>query len=428
MTLLCAVSAMAMPVEDITLTNVVPAEGELDLSLRSLDQITLTFSQAVEADASKTATLLLPNGETLTSKLNVNRYMKNTVILNFPDVQPLNGKYVLTIKRWSVGDAEWVENYETGHSNPKIEVEWTVSSGGLEAGVNYDLNPISITPANNASIPYSESASVRIVMPQGTIINPNESIYLSCTEARYLQQLTFVAQAGKNVTYTAEISPAPVVNGDYTLMIPGGAFGDADFIAGNGGHANPPITYMYAVAGNTSEDGELLGGVEYSEKPSSIEILKEDDRYIATLQLDGSMVVNEAKVSDCKLLDSQAYPVSDAAFVLNTFSDGKLIINFTAQLEDDELYTLLIPQGLYGSQPWQTSDYTSGTANPQLRQDFTPANLTVSVDAIESDRANQPNTVYTATGIMLYKDATEAQINALASGFYIIAGKKVMVK
>lgn len=428
MTLLCVVSAMAMPVEDITLINVAPKEGELDLSLRSLDQITLTFSQAVEADASKTATLLLPNGETLTSKLTVNRYMKNTVTLNFPDVQPLNGKYVLTIKRWSVGDAEWVENYETGHSNPKIEVEWTVSSGGLEAGVNYDLNPISITPANNASIPYSENASIRIVMPQGIIINPNEGIYLSCIEAKYLQQLTFVAQAGNNITYTAEISPAPVVHGDYTLMIPGGAFGDADFIAGNGGHANPPITYMYAVAGNTSEDGELLGGVDYSEKPTSIEILKEGDRYIATLQLDGSMVVNEAKVSDCKLLDTQAYEVSDATFALNTFTDGKLTISFTAQLEEDELYTFLIPQGLYGSQSWQTSDYTSGTSNPQLRQDFTPANLTVSVDTIESDRANQSNTVYSATGIMLYKDATEAQINALAPGFYIIAGKKVMVK
>lgn len=421
--LLCAASASAMPVDDVTLKYVSPQQGELDIELRSLSQITLTFDQDIEVAENKTATLALPNGETLTAPLVRNRFLGNTVTLNFPEILPLNGKYTLTIKRWSVGDAEWIANYEAGHSNPKIEVEWTVSNG-LEAGVDYDLNPVSITPANNASIAYAATGSVKIVMPEGTIMNPNVAIHLSCTEAKYEQQLTFVATGSKNVTYTAEISPVPVVNGTYTLMIPGGSFGDADFIAGNGGHANPPISYQYSFSGNMSSDGELLSGVDYSEKPVSFGIAKSGNSYVATLKTVSDMAFNVAKTSSIQLLNQQAYAVDGVSFSLNASTAGEAEIGFTANLDADKRYTLLIPEGLFGNSIWVASNYAEGTANPQLRLDFTPSELISAVEAVVASAENQPNTVYTASGILIYRDATEAQISALAPGIYIIAGKK----
>lgn len=432
MALSFAGTAMAMPVEDITLKNVTPKEGELDINLRSLNQITLTFSQDIEVGENKKATLTLPTGEELTAKMVRNRFMANTVTLNYEDFIPLNGTYTLTIKRWSVGDAEWIENDESGHSNPQIEVEWTISNG-LEAGVDYDLNPVSISPVNNATISYANGgqtlSKVQIVMPKGAIMNPASEIHLSCTEARYEQKLTFMAAEGtEKITYTANVSPAPTISGDYTLLIPGGSFGDADFIAGEGGHANPPITYLYSVTGNMSEEGELLGGVDYSALPTSFELEREGENYTASMTVASTMRFAENKGADCALLDEYGYAVSDINLTVNTDTPNTAQITFAAPLDEEKSYTLVIPQGLFGTAAWVESKFTDGQANPQLTEVFTPSKVTTSVKKIEATESSRPNDIYTSTGILLHRDATEAQIRALTPGLYIIAGKKVMVK
>lgn len=400
MAIICAIAANAMPVEDITLKSVSPKAGELDIELRSLSQITLTFTQDIEVGENKTATLTMPDGRTLTSPVVRNRFLANTVVLEFPDVLPLNGTYTLTVKRWTVGDEEWAENDEAGHSNPKIDVEWTVSNG-LEPGVDYDLDPVSITPANEASIDYTNGGQtlsmVRIVMPQGTIMNPDAEVWLSCTESRYGQRLTFEAVAkSTTVEYTANVSPAPTVSGNYTLIIPGATFGDAEFFAEGKGHANPPVTYLYNVTGNMSEDGELLGGVLYTDVPSGLKVEKEGNGYTVTFNVAGGMKFVETKVADTNLLDEHGYAVPDVEFTLDVTEATNPRILFSATLEDRGRYTLLLPQGLYGNGVWKDSGYTDGTANPQIRHDFIPGDITNAVETIAAQENNLPNDVYTA--------------------------------
>lgn len=46
----------------------------------------------------------------------------------------------------------------------------------------------------------------------------------------------------------------------------------------------------------------------------------------------------------------------------------------------------------------------------------------------ETDNAVRPNDIYTLQGVCLKKNASEADINALSPGIYIVAGKKVYVK
>lgn len=55
--------------------------------------------------------------------------------------------------------------------------------------------------------------------------------------------------------------------------------------------------------------------------------------------------------------------------------------------------------------------------------------FTSGVEDIEAvEEASAPKTVYTMTGVMLYQDASDDEINSLPAGMYIIGGKKVIIK
>lgn len=306
--IMTAASVWAMPVEDINLKNVAPKPGELDIELRSLEQITLTFDATeVIIGEDATASLACPDGTTVTAPLVRNKYMKNVVLLDFPDLMPYNGKYTLTIKRWSLGDEEWLDNPEAEHTNPKIEVEWNLING-LEAGVDYDITPVSVTPANNASIDFNNGGAMfrqmKIVFPDGTFVNPEIPIILSCDETHYSQELFFEGEQGKSsVTYTAVVSPAPLVSCNYIHIIPGGAFGDAEYVAGNGGHPCKPMTMLYAITGAQKEEGEDIETVTYDLLQIFTEIKKDGNLYTASMKWSSAPEIAAESVTECRLID-----------------------------------------------------------------------------------------------------------------------------
>lgn len=432
--LLCSVAALALPIDDITLVSAMPKAGELDVELRTLESITLMFSAEVQVGPKALVTLEMPNGETLEAVPTVTRFAKKNCIVQFPGFIPYNGTYKLTIKRWSVGDADWIANREEGHSNPKIEVEWTVSNG-LATGVDYDLSPVSITPANDAQFEYSggqKLAQIRIVFPNGTFLNPNAKIGLSSTEARFGQILTFSAEKGAtNTTFTAYVSPVPTTSGNYAFDIPGGSFGDEDFINGNGGHANPPISLLYVVSGAENGEGDMQETVYYTFEPVCRELTRDENEYKYTLKWDSFPVINKTYLSECYVLDEYGFEVDGAALTLtNDESAMTSTFSFTAELESDRRYTILIAPFIFGDSKWMESKYTLGTTNPQLRYDFIPEKLLPEIDNVRvaDDTDSISTAVYTPTGILLYRDATEAQISALPKGFYIIAGRKVIIR
>lgn len=430
--LVTTIPAWAMPVEDITLSHVIPAEGELDVELRSLEQITLTLTTGdFETAEGAVATLSCPDGTTLSAPLKQNRFQKERILLEFPDIIHYNGDYTLTIKKWSLGDAVWVENPETGHSNPKIEVKWTVVNG-LEAGVEYDIEPTSVTPANNATIDFNSGGAqlrqIKLVFPAGTYVNPAIPVTLSNVENRYSQELLFVGRQGAStVTYTAAVSPAPVMSGNYTLYVSAGAFGDEDFVAGKGGHANKGIGLVYSVTGPQTEDGEMIETVEYVLTPQKTEMRKPADMYEAVLTWDTAPETDGGELKNCLLVDSRnfAVEVSDLALTVN---GTEAVISFSADLDRNSAYRLVVAEGIFGDSMWLSSDKTLGSANPQMIAAFTPSDITVGVDSVDADTPAGPVTVYTATGLLLHSDASDADLRALPAGLYIIAGKKVMVK
>lgn len=423
----CSFSAFAV-VNDITLKNVTPKAGELDIELRSLEQITLTFSQNVNVRSNTLAYLTTPNGQELTSVMDRNQYMKNTVLLSFPDINYYNGDYTLTIKRWSVGDDEWFEDYEQGHSNAEIKVVWTVSNG-LTAGVEYDLTPVSVIPVNGSTFSATKPLStVQITMPGGTLINPDIQANLSCIEARYSNSLFFEAEEkGGNVVFTAAVSPSPTVGGDYTLTFPAGMFGDEGFFSEGKGHASSDISYIYTV----DADPESSGDEEYVDwtlKPSNAKLVANANDYTMTWRWSSSTQINTELLSEWKILDSRRYNVPDITFSLLDAADPKAGVTFTAELQPQETYTLIVPEAMFYNATYASSEGTLGMANPQLTYSFVPGDISTGVESVAADSVNARNTVYTAQGIRLYDNATEDQIRNLSPGIYILNGKKIIVK
>lgn len=424
---LCAFPALAV-VNDINLKNVSPKAGELDIELRSLEQITISFTADVNVRPNILAYLATPDGKELTSPIVRNQYLANTITLNFPDINYYNGDYTLTIKRWSVGDEEWLADFEQGHSNPEIKIVWTVSNG-LTAGVDYDLQPVSILPANGYTFTASTPLSmVQITMPGGAIINPDIQANLSCVEARYSNSLFFEAEEkGGKVVFTATVSPSPTVGGDYTLTFPAGMFGDESYFSENTGHASPNISYIYTMDADPDSSGDEEY-VDWTLKPSTTKLVANENEYTMSWNWSSATQINAELLSEWKVLDSRRYKVPGITFSLLDAADPKAGVKFSANLNKEEAYTLIVPQGMFYDATYASSEGKLGMANPQLRYGFVPDDITTGVESVAADHVNAKNTVYTAQGIRIYDNAKEDQIRTLPAGLYIIAGKKVLVK
>lgn len=424
----CSFSAFAV-VNDITLKNVTPKAGELDIELRSLEQITLTFSQDVNVRPNTLAYITTPDGQELSSVMERNQYLKNTVLLSFPEITYYAGSYTLTIKKWSVGDETWLEDYQLGHSNSEIQVEWTVTNG-LSKDVSYDLQPVSVLPANNSSFSYPSQplTAIQITMPAGTIMSADAEASLSCVEARYNQPLTFEAEEkGNNIVYTANVSPSPFVRGDYTLTFPAGMFGDDSYFYDGTGHASPDISYLYTVDADPDSTGDEEY-VDWTLHPSTAEIEANENDYTMNWNWSGATQVNTELLSEWKVLDSRRYKVLDITFSLLDAADPKAGVKFTAELNNEETYTLIVPQAMFYDATYASSEGKLGMANPQLRYSFVPGDISTGVESVAAESVTAKNTVYTAQGIRLYDNATEDQLLSLPADLYIIAGKKVLVR
>lgn len=433
--MIVALSGWAMPIEDITLKNVSPKAGELDTELRSLENITLTFSASeLKVGDNAKATLACPDGNTLTASMVVNKFLSNTILLEFPDILPYNGEYTLTIKKWSIGDEEWVENPETGHTNSKIEIKWSISDG-MEPGVDYSIAPLSVTPANNVSFDYNNNGQqltqIKIVYPAGIYVNPNIPVNISNTEARFNQHLLFVAQDGaEKCTFTAMVSPAPLITGNYTLTIPAGAFGDDEYLEGKGGRACKPYSCVYSITGPQTEEGDLLDDIPtYTMTPQDMTISCNGNEFSLTLEWSSLPEIYEASLENCKLLDNRHFQLPFSSLRLATDPmDNSTSISFNAELDQNASYTFVVPQGMFGTEMWKDSNQTKGSTNPQFAMSFTPSQINVGIEHIICSTTDNQGVVYNIQGMKISENASKSLINFLPKGIYIICGKKVLIQ
>lgn len=137
---------------DIDLIKTTPSLNPLDLDMKTLETLQLTFNMGglkIDPAASDNAMVtiagpsyrqtaqLMPNMDTGTV----------TVFKAFFNDPKYDGKYTLTIPEGILGDEQWIENHELGHANAAVSLEFTVEGGLDPSTITTDLsfNPI-VTP------------------------------------------------------------------------------------------------------------------------------------------------------------------------------------------------------------------------------------------------------------------------------------------
>lgn len=139
-----------------------------------------------------------------------------------------------------------------------LATAFCVAAGAYAADTVYDLVPQSWQPVDGKTVDYASGGELRFgVTFTDATQRPIDGAKgtLTCEEANYSSDV--------NITWF-EMAQCPLVDiveeikadGTYVLEVPQGQWGDADFIAGNGGHANAAFTRTYTVTGLGSGDDE----------------------------------------------------------------------------------------------------------------------------------------------------------------------------
>lgn len=139
-----------------------------------------------------------------------------------------------------------------------------ISAGMFAAETVYDLTPASWDPANGETVDVSYGLYFSASL--GTGIKPIAGAHgtLTCDAVGYAQDVNIV-EIPLGAGFTAllvSVDVDPSADGTYILDMPQGQWGDADFLAGNGGHANAAFTYTYeftGLGGGTTTSCEITG-------------------------------------------------------------------------------------------------------------------------------------------------------------------------
>ncbi len=285
----CTVKA---PVAKDLEPKITPADGTVVPALKT---ITLTFDETPSL-VGKTATLT-KGEESLTAAIAAGE--GNTFEITLDDTLKVNGTYTLTIPAGTFGDADFAANPAIGHCNPELTRTYTV-----KAPVVKDLEPSDITPDNGAEVPALKTITLTF----------DETPYLvgkTATLTKGEESLTAAIAAGEGNTFEITLDDTLKVNGTYTLTIPAGTFGDADFAADpTTGHCNPELVYTYTI-----KAPEPVKPDE-PDKPSSITETQQDAGHITVYNLQGVPVLETNDAADLRKLSAGFYIVNGKKMVV----------------------------------------------------------------------------------------------------------------
>lgn len=142
-------------------------------------------------------------------------------------------------------------------------------------------------------------------------------------------------------------------------------------------------------------------------------------------------MINEAALAGCLVLDEYGFAVEGAEPALaDAATPETSVFRFSARLERDRRYTIVIAPDIFGNREWEESKGLLGETNPQIVHKFVPSELNGggNVDgivAVTATAGTAGRDVYSATGMLLRRNATEADVDALPAGLYIVGGRKV---
>ncbi|MDE6447522.1 MAG: hypothetical protein K2L35_04315 [Muribaculaceae bacterium] len=247
-TLTWSIEGELPPVEaDLTLGIATPkpnAAGEISAD-KSLESIFLFCDQAGMAVAPGTeanVTIEEVNGDFKAStRLQKGRGLNSAYsyfIAAFGTEPSYNGEYIITIAEGAFGDAEWLANPATGHTNAELKISFTLIDGADHD--IYTIQPVSVTPESGTYSNASDIATFTVKYEDGvTPVEDAKATLAGMGTVVYGETVSFTKT--EDGSYTATFDPAPVEDGEYVLIVKSGMFTDGTLFSA-------PIELNYTIS------------------------------------------------------------------------------------------------------------------------------------------------------------------------------------
>lgn len=399
----------------------VPAEGE---TIESLSKVTLNANPDLYSSISRTATEVLFNvlkdGRQFTTASCGGSGLSWEFTLETPATEA--GEYTLEIPGGSFSATK------KGHSSPynvtdtyslkfkvvppagdvvyDLEVYGTKPGEGNELDLSlsnfdvfiYSSHPTFYADPDKEWVKPAHDAKVKIVA--------NDGSWEGEADLKYSFQYQMWAQF-----------KSPKYDGEYTMTIPSGSYGDADWQKdATKGHANKEYTCTFKIVGLGTP-----GGVVFNLEPDEITPTREiaNDLSVITVRFPKGTKVKEGTtgtLSSTVVMYTVSTPVVE-------IGDGLFELRFEPAPSEPAVYSFIIEKGAFGDEEYM-ADNTKGVSTQAIgwAWDFNPAYP--GPDAvIEIGSEEAENVVFDLFG----RKIADTKAN-LPGGIYIVNRKKVIVK
>lgn len=404
-------------VYDLGVTSTKPAEGVVDLSMITWEVTNIGVGAAYNVRPGVQVTLSNEAaGYSQTAPLREGYVMGATRTMLFTNGKEptVNGTYVLTIPEGSFGDEEWLADPETGHTNPEIKLYYRVTGvGGTDA--EYDIEVATVTPAADGTADISEEPlTVSFTAPGELGFYPNSKLTLKCADANYsgVAVIKTAETADGVTTFTTELNNPVLVNGTYTLSIPEGVFGDAEYVENCAtGHGNAAFTSTFTVTGGEGQKEPVKYDLIPEVTPSSDSVLYPGQLDVIVFVFPaGTRPTSDSARATMRCAEANYF---DTAYFINGEADGTYELRYGTKPSRDGVYTLTLLEGTF-------ADADDAHQNPEIVYSFDFR--TSGIDGILSDEEAAAG-VYTVNGVYV-GDSTEN----LPAGIYVLKGRKIVKK
>lgn len=407
-------------VYDLDIIGTNPAKGLIDLTNVTWDVMRITVAYEYNYRPGATVSLRNAKGTYVREdvKLEDSSFTADTRTFKmvYPPEPSYNGTYTLTIPQGTFGDAAWLENPETGHSNPEIKVVWRVV-GAEGTTAEYDLEVASTSPADNGTVDIKDAPLELTVTAPGELnYVPGITADLVNEESDYYGKVEFTSPetVDGNTTFKTIITPAVTRNGTYTLTIPEGMFGDLPYAEDSTeGHGNKEYTMSFEVTGGDAPKEPI----KYDLIP---EVTPADGAHVTFDQVqrlvfvfpEGTNWVNE-DTAKAVLRCSSANYYSSALFRREPGQPGTFYLAYGTKPFREGVYTLVLNQGIF-------VDAEKAHSNPEINYSWNVS--ATGIDSV-SEEGTEEYGVYDLNGVYVGES-----VKNLPVGVYVVKGRKVYVK
>ena len=178
-----------------------------------------------------------------------------------------------------------------------------------EAPVVQDFKPTGITPEDRSEVTELKTFTLEFIeMP--SLAAEAQPITLAGNDTL----LTATLSAGDGNTLVVTLADTLKVAGEYTLTIPEGTFGDADFADDpTVGHCNPELVYTFTI---TEPEPAEPDEPENPDDPSAVTETQQDAEHITVYNLQGVLILETNDAAALKTLQNGAYIVNGKKMII----------------------------------------------------------------------------------------------------------------